>query len=785
MSQFLNQSAFIANRFKIDDATPFAIASGGTFTLTGLPSNGESVTIGTKTYTWVTVINNGANGEVLISGTPILSIGNMIEAIVLGFGAGTLYSTATTLHPDAKAVLGTGDSMDITARRQGADGNLILTDTVANGSWNQPTLTGGTSPETWLNLIKGFRVPYLRDPTLEFDIFGADDWPDLILAPDGQMRAPLVEGAIYKVHNTHVIPLMLWPKATSFLTFAPTEITGARLAVSLLVFGTPGIPHIWGREVGVAAMNRVSAVDITNGGLGGTSTLFDLTGGTAFSSWLTNLFAPIQFKKMGSLVDIGINCSNSAWSNNNQGLVQRFNPGNALFNQCETLVVNGLFGPAMTKPFHAILGAPVVMIQLGNPVELKSGDPLYYVDSAVPDLSNLVFSSHPYSGPATGNFFRPDYSGSITAMAQVDYVVDSFSDSVVNPGVDTTVNLAAITKFTKGQEVLLADEAAYDGLRTIVRIADDQLSFDINVVFSTSGAGTIKSTRFTASADHPMVEGETNIIAGTTAYNGTLINLLVDDTTFDRPVAFVTDEATGTVTSTSKNSKSIGVLSIGNGAQPDSMVLSQANLSVQQTVIITTASATILSMAAGAAGVTIVTTSAAHGFANESGVEITGSSAPYNDNTYLIFDASGSVFSIMETFVATATGTASQGQGISQPVPGTSWTQDIATERFVVGTDGRSLYEGLAPFTGLFSYNATVSKSGGGADIIEGSLFINGKKDDRTISVTQNATPTQISKEVIKEFNTDDFFDIGLTNNSGTSNIVVEAQAQALASRSG
>jgi hypothetical protein len=124
------------------------VAAFGTLTLTSNASNGDTVTIGTKTYTLQTVLTN-VDGNVLIGATASISIDNLIAAITLGGGAGTLYATATTLHPTVTAEGGTGDTMLATANERGTSGNSIATtETGAAMSWGAATLLGGVNPKT-------------------------------------------------------------------------------------------------------------------------------------------------------------------------------------------------------------------------------------------------------------------------------------------------------------------------------------------------------------------------------------------------------------------------------------------------------------------------------------------------------------------------------------------------------------------------------------------------------------------------------------------------------------
>lgn len=117
--------------------------STGVLTFTGNALNAETVTIGGKTYTFQTVLTN-VDGNVLIGGSASASLDNLIAAITLGTGAGTLYAAATTLHPTATAVAGPGDTMRATAKDQGSAGNSIAsTTTVTGATWTGATLAGG------------------------------------------------------------------------------------------------------------------------------------------------------------------------------------------------------------------------------------------------------------------------------------------------------------------------------------------------------------------------------------------------------------------------------------------------------------------------------------------------------------------------------------------------------------------------------------------------------------------------------------------------------------------
>ena len=124
---------------------PNGVKATGVLTLTGQPLNTETVTLGTKVYTFQTVLTN-VDGNVLIGTDPGDSLDNLIAAITLGAGAGTKYAAATTLHPSVTAAAGAGDTMDVTAKSAGTPGNSIATtEALTNGSFGGATLSGGTN----------------------------------------------------------------------------------------------------------------------------------------------------------------------------------------------------------------------------------------------------------------------------------------------------------------------------------------------------------------------------------------------------------------------------------------------------------------------------------------------------------------------------------------------------------------------------------------------------------------------------------------------------------------
>lgn len=132
------------------------VAASSTLTITGTDNagNGETVTIGSKVYTFETVLTN-VDGNVFIGANKAASLANLSAAINLGAGSGTTYAAATTLNAD---VSGNGASpLVVTAKVKGKAGNHIATSqTMAHGTWTGAFLASGAGRAfTTLGLIPG------------------------------------------------------------------------------------------------------------------------------------------------------------------------------------------------------------------------------------------------------------------------------------------------------------------------------------------------------------------------------------------------------------------------------------------------------------------------------------------------------------------------------------------------------------------------------------------------------------------------------------------------------
>jgi hypothetical protein len=118
----------------------------GTLTSTATPSDGDTVTIGSQTYTYKTTLSTGPTvpDEVLIGASQALAMENLRRAINGDGVEGTDYSTGTSTNADVTAS-DTATTVVATSIFYGTSENSIATtETGANLSWGNATLTGGT-----------------------------------------------------------------------------------------------------------------------------------------------------------------------------------------------------------------------------------------------------------------------------------------------------------------------------------------------------------------------------------------------------------------------------------------------------------------------------------------------------------------------------------------------------------------------------------------------------------------------------------------------------------------
>ncbi len=135
----------------------------GVLTFAANATDGDTVTLGSTTYTLQDTLIDSAN-NVHIGGSASDTIDNLIAAITAGAGAGTDYGTGTVANAEATAAAGAGDTMDATALLPGSAGNSIdSTETGAQLSWGAATLASGADGADIGTSGVGASIPLLLD----------------------------------------------------------------------------------------------------------------------------------------------------------------------------------------------------------------------------------------------------------------------------------------------------------------------------------------------------------------------------------------------------------------------------------------------------------------------------------------------------------------------------------------------------------------------------------------------------------------------------------------------
>lgn len=144
--------------FNVSLAGATLVAASGTLTFSGTGADGDTITIGGKTYTLRATPS--APNDVDIGGTATATADNLVAAIMAGAGAGTAYGSGTVRHPDVSAANASG-TVTVTALVTGTAGNSIATsENGSSASFGAATLTGGTG----VSYVEG------TDYTMNYDV---------------------------------------------------------------------------------------------------------------------------------------------------------------------------------------------------------------------------------------------------------------------------------------------------------------------------------------------------------------------------------------------------------------------------------------------------------------------------------------------------------------------------------------------------------------------------------------------------------------------------------------
>mgnify|MGYP003393437605 CR=1 FL=1 len=140
-----------------------AIKAQGKLTLQNQPSVGETITLGTKTYSFVASLVTNTDGQIVIGATVAATRANIMAAVNLSGLPGSQYATATSLNGDVEVTSISGNDIFFTAKVGGTAGNSIASTStlVAPNAFDAATLgtyrAGATASDADSMIIPGYR----------------------------------------------------------------------------------------------------------------------------------------------------------------------------------------------------------------------------------------------------------------------------------------------------------------------------------------------------------------------------------------------------------------------------------------------------------------------------------------------------------------------------------------------------------------------------------------------------------------------------------------------------
>ncbi len=121
-----------------------AIKAQGKLTLPNQPSVGETITLGTKTYSFVASLLTNTDGQIVIGANAAATRANIMAAVNLSGLPGSQYATATSLNGDVEVTSISGNDIIFTAKVGGTVGNSIASTSTLVGPNTFDAATLGT-----------------------------------------------------------------------------------------------------------------------------------------------------------------------------------------------------------------------------------------------------------------------------------------------------------------------------------------------------------------------------------------------------------------------------------------------------------------------------------------------------------------------------------------------------------------------------------------------------------------------------------------------------------------
>lgn len=416
------------------------------------------------------------------------------------------------------------------------------------------------------------RIPSVDSENVK-NIFAVSDFPDPVII-DGETRIPL-EFKTYVLKNTITTTVpFFYPDASATVGGVVSFVGAGPATILIYLDSNNGIPLFKANSMGLFVLQDVVIIGALDPSAS-TSICFDLTGirSQFFPFLVMDISACQGFADMGTINRCTIRFNTLLMRDFKKGLSIR--GGSTLQNfsmiGCD-YKQSGITTSA--TPAISILGTfSDVLLSLSGTL-FASGESFINLDKNLSSTSTEI-NNNGFDNTLGNTFFRPDVSKSITAFTNNSKIITAFSDSIFNPGANTTVTVAD-HGLPVGANVDIGS-ASYDG-DFIVQDIIDKDNFDIVIPFVGTESGNIQGTTVTVT-DHGLVLQESIAITGTALYNDDFnIVRIIDDDNFDIMVPFTTNEATGTVTSTGLNESAVSVTAVNNGDQRDSMTTGQAFL---------------------------------------------------------------------------------------------------------------------------------------------------------------------------------------------------------------
>jgi hypothetical protein len=155
-----------------------------TLTFSGVATDTQTVTLGTKVYTTQASLTN-ADGNVLIGANQTATSLNLARAITLGAGAGTLYAAAMTLHPTITAVESSATVVATAKVAGNAANSYATTETQTNASWGNTTLLGGVDAAALIGSVDAITAEIDSGWAATITVDGVNSTALVQCTPDG------------------------------------------------------------------------------------------------------------------------------------------------------------------------------------------------------------------------------------------------------------------------------------------------------------------------------------------------------------------------------------------------------------------------------------------------------------------------------------------------------------------------------------------------------------------------------------------------------------------------